>query len=262
MGPVRQNPIQRTVSLFICVCIPLCTIVAHNIAQNRPDSFPPYPPDNHHCSDDVYLREGGCCRLYKQLWRSAVIMTTLCNDLCWSDVGHVTADRWRHLWRHSVCACRCSGIARLDWRPVSTFTLSDVTQLACLTQTPRTISTTQHTSWPSTHPDTKDDLYNPAHGVTQHSPRHQGQSLQPSTRRDPAGMPHPDTKDDLYNPAHGVTQPACLTQTPRTISTTQHTAQRFCLSVTSSPSFSSLSSVSLLRDTVRVCVSVSGDIAT
>jgi len=34
-------------------------IVAHNIAQNRPDSFPPYPPDNHHISDDVYLREGG-----------------------------------------------------------------------------------------------------------------------------------------------------------------------------------------------------------
>ena len=45
--------------LFICVCIALCTIVAHNIAQNRPDNFPPYPPDNHHCSDDVYLREGG-----------------------------------------------------------------------------------------------------------------------------------------------------------------------------------------------------------
>ena len=58
MGPVRQNPIQRTVSLFICVCIARCTIVAHNIAQNRPDSFPPYPPDNHHISDDVYLREG------------------------------------------------------------------------------------------------------------------------------------------------------------------------------------------------------------
>ena len=58
MGPVRQNPILRTVSLFICVCIALCTIVAHNIAQTRPDSFPPYPPDNHHYSDDVYLREG------------------------------------------------------------------------------------------------------------------------------------------------------------------------------------------------------------
>jgi len=41
------------------VCIALCTIVAHNIAQNRPDSFPPYPPDNHHISDDVYLREAG-----------------------------------------------------------------------------------------------------------------------------------------------------------------------------------------------------------
>jgi len=59
MGPVRKNPIQRTVSLFICVYIALCTIVAHNIAQNRPDNFPPYPPDNHHYSDDVYLREGG-----------------------------------------------------------------------------------------------------------------------------------------------------------------------------------------------------------
>jgi len=59
MGPVRQNPIQRPVSLFICVCIALYTIVAHNTAQNRLDSFPPYPPDNHHCSDDVYLREGG-----------------------------------------------------------------------------------------------------------------------------------------------------------------------------------------------------------
>ena len=62
MGPVRQNPIQRTVSLFICVCIALCTIVAHNIAQNRPDSFPPYLPDDHHSSDDVYIwGKGGFC---------------------------------------------------------------------------------------------------------------------------------------------------------------------------------------------------------
>jgi len=59
MGPVRQNPIQRTVRSFTCVCIALCTIVAHNIAQNRPDNFPSYPPYNHHCSDDVYLTEGG-----------------------------------------------------------------------------------------------------------------------------------------------------------------------------------------------------------
>jgi len=53
MGPVRQNPFQRTVrSVHMCVqlCIALCTIVVHNIAQNRPDHFPSYPPDNHHCS--------------------------------------------------------------------------------------------------------------------------------------------------------------------------------------------------------------------
>jgi len=63
MGPVRQNPIHRTVSLFMCVCIALCTIVAHNIAQKRPDNFPSYPPGNHHCSDDVYLRERGIARV-------------------------------------------------------------------------------------------------------------------------------------------------------------------------------------------------------
>jgi len=28
------------------------------IAQNRPDNFPSYPPDNHNCSDDVCLRDG------------------------------------------------------------------------------------------------------------------------------------------------------------------------------------------------------------
>jgi len=50
---------RELLGLFICVCIALCTIIAHNIAQNRPDNFPSYPLDNHHCSDDVYLREGG-----------------------------------------------------------------------------------------------------------------------------------------------------------------------------------------------------------
>ena len=51
--------------LLVCsyVCASHCAIVAHNIAQNRLDSFPPYPPDNHHCSDDVYLREGGAAIL-------------------------------------------------------------------------------------------------------------------------------------------------------------------------------------------------------
>ena len=50
---------KELLGLFICMCIALCTTVAHNIAQNRPDNFPSYPPDNHHRSDDVYLREGG-----------------------------------------------------------------------------------------------------------------------------------------------------------------------------------------------------------
>jgi len=41
------------------MCIAVSTVVAHNTAQNRPDNFPSYPPDNNHCYDDVYLREGG-----------------------------------------------------------------------------------------------------------------------------------------------------------------------------------------------------------
>jgi len=56
---VRQTQSRELLGLFICMCIALCTIIAHNIAQNRLDNFPSYPPDNHHCSDDVYLREGG-----------------------------------------------------------------------------------------------------------------------------------------------------------------------------------------------------------
>ena len=44
--------------LFICVCIAQCIIIALNNAQNRPDNFPSYPPDNYHCFDDVYSMEG------------------------------------------------------------------------------------------------------------------------------------------------------------------------------------------------------------
>jgi len=40
------------------VCIALCTTAALNTAQNRLDNFPSYPPDNHHCYNDVYLKEG------------------------------------------------------------------------------------------------------------------------------------------------------------------------------------------------------------
>jgi len=50
------------------VCIALCTNVAHNIAQNRPNNFPSYPPDNHHWSDDVYLREGANVYIYRHIY--------------------------------------------------------------------------------------------------------------------------------------------------------------------------------------------------
>jgi len=48
---------RELLGMFICACIAPCTIVAHNIAHNKPDNSPSYPPDSHHCSDDVYLRE-------------------------------------------------------------------------------------------------------------------------------------------------------------------------------------------------------------
>ena len=47
---------RELLGLFICVCSSLCTIVAHNIAQNRPDNFPSYPPDNHHFSTQHVIR--------------------------------------------------------------------------------------------------------------------------------------------------------------------------------------------------------------
>ena len=70
MGPLTQKPIHRTVrSVHVCV---QCTTVADNIAQNRLDSFPPYAPDNHHCSDDVYLREGG-----SEVWEQTTVVCTV-----------------------------------------------------------------------------------------------------------------------------------------------------------------------------------------
>jgi len=41
------------------VCTALCTILAHSTTHNKSDNFLSYPPDNHHCSSDAYLREGG-----------------------------------------------------------------------------------------------------------------------------------------------------------------------------------------------------------
>ena len=78
MGPVRQNPIQRTVrSVHMCVHCTVHNCYTQCIAQNRPDNFPSYPLHNHHCSDDVYLREGE-----KQL--SGRIATVILADNCFS----------------------------------------------------------------------------------------------------------------------------------------------------------------------------------
>jgi len=51
------------VCVCVCVCASLCTTVVHKTAQDSSDNCPSYPPDNHHCSDDVYRREGGTRQL-------------------------------------------------------------------------------------------------------------------------------------------------------------------------------------------------------
>jgi len=73
---------RELLGLLICVCSSLCTIVAHNTAQNRPDNFLSCPPDNHHCSDDVYLSERGggnhwSTKLRCSVWWCGVVVTTL-----------------------------------------------------------------------------------------------------------------------------------------------------------------------------------------
>jgi len=45
------------------VCVLNCAQLLHTILNRTdPDNFPSHPPDNYHCSDDVYLREGGSAR--------------------------------------------------------------------------------------------------------------------------------------------------------------------------------------------------------
>jgi len=57
MGPMRRNPIQRTVrAVRVCVCVHRSV---HNCWTQYCTEQTSYPPDSHHCSDDVYLREGG-----------------------------------------------------------------------------------------------------------------------------------------------------------------------------------------------------------
>ena len=89
------------------MCIALCTIVAHNIAQNRPDSFPPYPPDDHHISDDVYLREGGKLALY---WQPSQRSFSRCTWVVRSPsvyFSHFSRSKiYGHKW-HRICRFAC-----------------------------------------------------------------------------------------------------------------------------------------------------------
>ena len=84
---------RELLGLFICVCIALCTIVAHNIAQNRPDNFPSYPPDNHHGSDDVYFREGGDIKLLYLAIHTVAAICHIASDfyfLAWQEHAWMT----------------------------------------------------------------------------------------------------------------------------------------------------------------------------
>ena len=59
MGPVWQNPIQRTVrTAHLSMCLWLCTDSVHNATQNSSDNLPSYLTDKHHSSDVVYRRRG------------------------------------------------------------------------------------------------------------------------------------------------------------------------------------------------------------
>ena len=49
----------QTITTVLHVGLIESTTVVHNTAQNSSDNSPPYPPDNHRSSDDVYWRGAG-----------------------------------------------------------------------------------------------------------------------------------------------------------------------------------------------------------
>jgi len=125
MGPVRQNPIHRTVSsVHMCVhrtvhtcCTQYCT--------EQTDNFPSCPPDNHHCSNDVYLREGGerqangsfspltffMVTTLQALWNSLTfpqLFTTLRPLLCHSRHSYVIVRATSALKSHCTFYKKCS----------------------------------------------------------------------------------------------------------------------------------------------------------
>jgi len=67
MGPVRQIPIQRTLR-SVHVCVLHCAQLLQTTLHRTDLIISPYPPDNHHCSDDVYLREGDGPKASRVTW--------------------------------------------------------------------------------------------------------------------------------------------------------------------------------------------------
>ena len=119
---------RELLGLFICVCIALCTIVAHNIAQNRPDNFPHYPPDNHHCSDDVYLREGG-----KDQWTERKSYDSIKHILWWSvtAVGGKNATRLQGALKMTAVSVVCQFIHAWTTKIVTKFDLRPYLPVTC-----------------------------------------------------------------------------------------------------------------------------------
>ena len=81
MGPVRQNPIQRTVrSVHMCVH---CTVYNCCTQYCTPQQtwFLSYPRHNHHCSNDAYLRDGGAfCHMYSNFFAFLIQCTELSSE--------------------------------------------------------------------------------------------------------------------------------------------------------------------------------------
>jgi len=50
---------KQLLGLFMCVHCTVHNCCTQYCTEQTSDNFPSYPPDNHHCSDDVYLRDGG-----------------------------------------------------------------------------------------------------------------------------------------------------------------------------------------------------------
>ena len=101
---------RKLLCLFIRVWIALCTIVAHNSAQNRPDNFPSYPPDNHHCPmmstwGKAIVNKGKYCTKRKRCSLSAQrSMVSLSSWAKWTTFMPWLSSTVRHHTQHTHTA--------------------------------------------------------------------------------------------------------------------------------------------------------------